>query len=125
ECSPERLQKWQMETFSAIMTAYEQLKENYEDALLNQQNEEAKTLEERNPLINREIEKIELKKFSVSLLTGQQYESFNAMEYDYDTGIPQIDLLDAAEEGSFVRFFEQSLEWVNMTYLFYPYFWGR
>jgi hypothetical protein len=125
ECSPARFQKWQMETFSAIIGAYQLLKEDYDDALLNQQNEEVKSLEDRNPLINREIEKGELKKFSVSLLTGQQFESFNAVEYDYETGIPQIDLSDAAEEGSFVRFFEQALEWINITYLFYPYFWGR
>jgi hypothetical protein len=125
ECSAARFQKWQMETFNAIMAAYELLKEDYDDALMNQQNEEVKSLQDRNPLINREIEKRELKKFSISLLTGQQYESFNAMEYDYETGIPQIDLADAAAEGRFVRFFEQALEWINMTYLFYPYFWGR
>jgi hypothetical protein len=125
ECSTARFQKWQLETFNAIMAAYELLKQDYDDALLNQQNEEEKSLQDRNPLINREIEKHELKKFSISLLTGQQYESFNAMEYDYETGIPQIDLSDAAEEGKFVRFFEQALEWINITYLFYPYFWGR
>ena len=47
------------------------------------------------------------------------------MEEDYVTRIPQIDLIDAAAEGHFVRFFEQALEWKHMTYLFYPYFWAN
>jgi hypothetical protein len=59
------------------------------------------------------------------VLTGQQYESFNAMEEDYVSRIPQINLLDAAAEGKFVRFFEQALEWKHITYLFYPYFWAN
>ncbi len=125
ERSPTKFQKWQMDTFNAIMDAYHLLKEDYDDALQNQQNEVVESLQGGNPLLNREIERRELKKFSISLLTGQQYESFNAMEYDYQTGIPQIDLSDAASEGKFVRFFEQALEWINLTYLFYPYFWGR
>lgn len=79
----------------------------------------------RNPLINRETEKTELKKHAISILTGQQYESFNAMGEDHTSGYPQIDLLDAAEEGQFVRFFEQALEWRHTTYMFYPYFWGN
>ncbi|HVT62313.1 MAG TPA: hypothetical protein VHD33_02350, partial [Legionellaceae bacterium] len=28
-------------------------------------------------------------------------------------------------EGKIIQFFQQTLEWTNMTYLFYPYFWGR
>jgi len=120
-----KFQQWQIDTFNAIMDAYENLKADYDDAVQNQLNAAEPELQGRNPLLNREIEKHELKKFSISLLTGQQYESFNAMEEDNLLGIPQINLTDASAEGKFVRFFEQALEWRNITYLFYPYFWGN
>ena len=28
-------------------------------------------------------------------------------------------------DGKYIRRFEQAFEWKNMTYLFYPYFWGN
>lgn len=36
----------------------------------------------------------------------------------------EIDFNEALNESKFVKFFEQSIEWHNMTYLFYPYFWS-
>lgn len=125
ERSQSKFQQWQIDTFNAIMDAYGVLKSDYDDAQVAQQGAAEALLASQNPALNRQIEQRELKKFSISILTGQQYESFNAMEEHYQTGIPQIDLQDAAEEGRFVRFFEQAIEWRNMTYLFYPYFWGR
>ena len=29
------------------------------------------------------------------------------------------------DEGRLIEFFEQAFEWEQITYLFYPYFWGR
>jgi hypothetical protein len=120
-----KFQQWQIDTFNAIQGAYLGLKQEYEASLQAQEAVGLTNIQGRNPLLNREVEKRELKKFAISLLTGQQYESFNAMEEDYVSRIPQINLLDAAAEGKFVRFFEQALEWKHITYLFYPYFWAN
>ncbi len=120
-----KFQQWQIDTFNAIQEAYGALKSEYEATRQNQEFSGLLNIPGRNPLLNREMEKRELKKFSISLLTGQQFESFNAMEEDYQSHTPQLNLADAVAEGRFVRFFEQALEWRHMTYLFYPYFWGR
>ncbi|MET0648648.1 MAG: hypothetical protein ABW208_18715 [Pyrinomonadaceae bacterium] len=120
-----KFQQWQIDTFNAIQGAYLGLKQEYDASLQAQEAVGLTNIQGRNPLLNREVEKRELKKFSISLLTGQQYESFNAMEEDYLSRLPQINLADAAAEGKFVRFFEQALEWRHMTYLFYPYFWAN
>jgi hypothetical protein len=125
ERSAEKFQQWQIDTYNAIQEAYLTLKQEYDSAQQSDDLSGFINIQGRNPLINREVEKKELKKFAISLLTGQQFESFNAMEEDYALHIPQINLLDAAAEGTFVRFFEQALEWKHMTYLFYPYFWGN
>jgi hypothetical protein len=120
-----KFQQWQIDTFTAIQSAYHGLKQEYEASLQADEAVGLTNIQGRNPLLNREVEKRELKKFAISLLTGQQFESFNAMEEDYISRIPQINLTDAAEEGRFVRFFEQALEWKHLTYLFYPYFWAN
>ncbi len=125
ERSAARFQQWQIETFNAILDAYLTLKQEYDSSQQGQDLASLVNIQGRNPLLNREVEKRELKKFSISLLTGQQFESFNAMEQDYVSQIPQINLLDAAAEGTFVRFFEQALEWRHLTYVLYPYFWGN
>lgn len=121
------LKQWQIDTFGAIMNTYNGLKLDYEEALQSQQFETEINIQGQNPFINREVEKTELKKHAISILTGQQYEGFNAMWQDHRQGFgyPEIDLEDAAKEGDFVQFFEQTLEWRHATYLFYDYFWGR
>jgi hypothetical protein len=40
-------------------------------------------------------------------------------------GYPEIDFAEAKAEGAYIQVFEQSFEWNNMVYLFYPYFWGK
>lgn len=121
------LKQWQIDTFGAIMNVYNRLKLDYEEVLQSQQFETEINIQGQNPFINREVEKTELKKHAISILTGQQYEGFNAMWQDHRQGLgyPEIDLEDAAKEGDFVQFFEQALEWHHTTYLFYDYFWGR
>ena len=38
---------------------------------------------------------------------------------------PDFDIHQAVAEGKIQQFFEQAFEWENISYLFYPYFWGR
>jgi hypothetical protein len=123
--SPYKYEQWQIATYNAIMSAYQALRIAFEESERVEQFNANVSFQGRNPAINRETEKTELKKFAISILTGQQYDSFNAMGEDYLLRYPQIDLLDASQEGQFVRFFEQALEWRHMTYVFYPYFWGN
>ena len=79
----------------------------------------------QNPATNREIERTELKKWCVKLLVDTWlFGSFDATKQTKDDP-PDFDLVDAVNEGKTVQFFEQAFEWENLTYLFYPYFWGR
>ncbi|MCY7280834.1 MAG: hypothetical protein LH610_08060 [Sphingomonas bacterium] len=123
----EALEQWQLKTFFAIRNAYEAAKARYDNA------SEAARLQAgfnevmgRNPAINREIERGELKRACISMATGQRFESFDAMKPNIAPhGYPEIDFADAKAEARWVLLFEQGFEWNNMTYVFYPYFWGR
>jgi hypothetical protein len=74
------------------------------------------------PAINRRTIQTELKKHCLSTITEQRYDAFDATK---DGAPPFFDFLEAAAEGSYIRFFEQAFEWDQMQYVFYPYFWSR
>jgi hypothetical protein len=59
------------------------------------------------------------------VITDQHFDLFDAIDPSPYTGLPQSDLFEAAGEGPYVRFFEQAFEWEHMTWVTYPYFWGR
>jgi hypothetical protein len=40
-------------------------------------------------------------------------------------GYPEFSILESFKEGNYIQFFEQAFEWEQITYLFYPYFWGK
>ena len=39
--------------------------------------------------------------------------------------LPEVDVYESLDEGPIIQFFEQAFDWQQMTYLHYPYFWGR
>jgi hypothetical protein len=125
--SQEKLHDWQLKTFASIMNAYNDLKSAYDQAI-----QEAKlrasdtTVYPPNPLNNAVTEQTELKKGCISLLTGQRFDLFDAVGRNVAPyGYPEIDFAEAKAEGDYISFFEQSFEWNNMVYIFYPYFWGE
>lgn len=116
---------WQIHTFEKITAAYQALKATYDQQVAQQQTQQGVVIHGQNPGINRQIEKGELKKSCVKLLMDTwQFGAFNAMKQVGDNP-PDFEIHQAVAEGKTSQFFEQAFEWVNITYLFYPYFWGR
>lgn len=114
--------KWRISTYNSILNAYNQLNAEYENAL--GQLESSIRISGQNPRVNRATEQEELKKWAIELLTLQRFDGLSAMK-KASNGAPEIDFEEAFAEGSFVSYFEQAIEWHNMTYLFYPYFWAH
>lgn len=122
---PDKYEVWQIQTFEKIVSAYQALQATYEQKIAAQQVQQGVAIHGQNPRINREIEKTELKKWCIKLLLDTWiFGSFDAMKQFKDEP-PDFDIFDAVSEGKPIQFFEQAFEWENITYLFYPYFWGR
>ena len=123
----EREQKWKINTYNSIINAYQDQLTKYNNALEAERIRMGYSeIKGSNPLVNRETEKTELKKNCIAMLTGQRFDSFDAMNWNVaPEGYPEIDFEEAAKEGSFIAFFEQAFEWNNMIYIFYPYFWAN
>lgn len=125
--SREALEQWQLKTFFAIQKAYEAAKARYDNSI------ESARIQAgfgqpmgRNPAENREIERVELKRACIAMATGQRFDTFDAMTRNVTPfGYPEIDFAEAKAEARWVQLFEQGFEWNNITYVFYPYFWGR
>lgn len=134
-------QKWQLATYSAIINAYQKLKSDYDEQLNAARIRQGVQIAGRNPNLNREIEKEELKKGCLTFLArpfppNTAFDQFGSI---FDAGsqvysqlypqspfnYPEIAIDEAASEGTTIQFMEQAFEWNQMTYLFYPYFWGR
>lgn len=125
--SDESLEKWQLAVYQKIMLKYQEDLNEYKAELARYNAEKAqKTKFGRNPFLNREIERTELKRMAISYISCQFYDQFTAMKRNVKPcGYPQMDLEQSQKDGLFIQFFEQLFDWNLMTYLFYPYFWGQ
>ncbi|MBC8756668.1 hypothetical protein H2O64_18490 [Kordia sp. YSTF-M3] len=125
----ETFERWQLETFNAIITAYEDKLAEY---LAQKGEEEVKVaaLKESNPLFYRQIEQTVLRKNCLSYLMDQSplaERTFGKKMYSGDEldnhNVTVTQSLD--DYASFAKFMEQAFEWEIMSYNFYPFYWGN
>lgn len=126
---PETLRAWKVKTYQAILAAYNQMLKDFEEAMARNVSSDFTVIQGQNPLLNREIEKEELKKHAISMVTRQRFTTFDAMTGsdpgDPLTRYPEFAFDESEREGRYIQFFEQAFDWKNIMYAFYPYFWGR
>ena len=114
--------KWQHAVYDSIMEAYLQQKSDYDSRQRAASIQQGVPILGRNPLENRRIERDELKKLALMMLTNSLTIERDSMQA---TSEPNMDLDKVCDNGSQIRFFENAFEWNNIVYVFYPYFWGR
>jgi len=113
---------WRLHTFETIRAGYLSKLEAYETELRLQQTRQA-YISATSPDANRLIEIQELKRGCQTILMGQDFDLFGAVNFPTD-GIPRIDRFQTLAEADYVQFFEDCFDWPNLTYLFYPYQWA-
>lgn len=142
------LDAWNVATHGSIMQAYLKKISDYSDALAGQAFNKPTQgqLGSSDPAANQEIVKLELKKACIALIADNNIEyvddAFNVSDFNGLNGpaavpnpndpddiakfLPQQSKSPSAEDqGAYIQFFEQVFEWETLSYLFYPYFWGR
>ena len=124
--TPTTYENWQIKTFNAIIKGFQDKMAAYQNALAEAKARVGIEIQGTNPARNREIEKMELKKAAIRLMAQKCAPlASEAMKEDGDCGYPEFNCCEAIRDGSYVQFVEQAFEWKLITYLFYPYFWGR
>jgi len=124
----ETFAQWQLKTYEDIMRAYYELKAQYDEQVSAARVRQGVTIAGRNPIENRSIERTELKKNAISLLRKDHFirgpDTDPIKKYPPES-YPEVDFDVAGKERDVIQFFEQAFEWQNITYVFYPYYWGR
>ncbi len=117
-------QIWQAETYAKLVQAYRTRKSEQEAKLADLMADAPLEIQSSSELANRNIMVDEIKRSCISLLTEQHFDLFNATR-NGTANLPEMAFGEAASEGEYVRFFEQAFEWENLSWITYPYFWGR
>ena len=123
--SPDGLLQWQNETFNAIINAYETKLADYQSSLSDNL-----ASRESNPGFYRQIEQLVLRKNCISYLMEETkmgqgfYEFTDPSKKDLaNFHIIQDQTMD--NYASLAKFMEQAFEWNNISYNFYPFYWGK
>ncbi|WP_053002243.1 hypothetical protein [Kordia jejudonensis] len=125
----ETIETWQLETFNAIVTAYEDKLAAYRSQKVDEDSK-IDEMKGSNPLFYRQIEQTVLRKNCLSYLIDQAPTATNTFGKKMYTG----DVLDTYnvtvtksldDYTSFAKFMEQAFEWDIMSYNFYPFYWGN
>jgi hypothetical protein len=114
---------WQLKVHAAITQAYQAKMQAYTDALAQARAAAGTVIAGHNPDFNQKLVANELRRQCLTLVTGQQFDAFGALELSTD-GYAQPNLDRTTAQMPYVRFFEQAFEWEHIVYFFYPYFWG-
>ena len=127
---PGYYEKWKLETYAAIMKAYNRAVMDYEDRVAAAQTSQGVVIGGENPGINREIEKRELRRACLTMWTNGIFNGFRQAIDENPSGqppqnYPEINLANSIANATEIEFFEKAFDWKNITYEFMPYFWGR
>lgn len=122
--------KWQQETFSAIIRAYEAAIAEYRQQLAE---EEAKgnKIKGDNPMFYRQIEQTILRKNCISYLVDQRPNAKNTygrLMHNNANAFHQheVNVNQALDDyTAFAKFLEQAFEWEIMSYHLYPFYWAN
>ena len=127
ERTAEAMTNWQLRTWEKVVEAHERLQQQYDRAVLEAAAQNAALFEisGASEEVNREVERNELKKWSIKIMRVESFEDalFDAVVKVGDQ--PEIDPVVSDRQKPVVSFFEEAFEWREMSYFLYPYFWGR
>jgi hypothetical protein len=114
--------KWQRDAYDAIMQGYDRLRGDYEEKLAASKIAQGVKIIGRNPLENQRMIRDELKKWTIMVLRGSPYLDLDSF---LNSTEPTLSISKACKNGNLIRFFENAFEWNNLSFVLYPYFWGR
>lgn len=138
ECqlTTEAEKQWQQETFKAIIDAYQDALDEYNEKL-EAEKELGVQIKGANPGFYREFENKILRKNCISYLIDQNPDALNTYgksnmyitnnnSSTFTFGNTEVDVSQKLDNyAAFVKFMEQAFEWDIMSYHLYPYYWGN
>jgi hypothetical protein len=139
--APDVVDAWRVKTFQAIRAAAEARYEQYRQTLKDQLAQLQEEIGADDPLSLRKREREEVMKGVLRWLLGPSFAFVPpavaaAFEPSEQAGsvlgteawgnfILLIEWLEVSQQQETIKFLQQAIEWENMLYLLYPYFWSH
>ena len=131
--NPEAITLWKRKAFAAIQAAYNQRLQEWRDTQTIQAfngSPGSDLLLGRNPQLNRDVERAELQRATIEIMRNRPFEWHHLRDgfpslIGQPPNFPVIDLSTLTADAPEIRFLQQAFEWENLTYVLYPYFYGR
>ncbi len=117
---PSYIENWRRNSFEKIILAYEKALTDYEKKVKDAKSADS----DNNTGLLREIEQNILKHNAIAYMVN--HETFGAQLYTGKT-MKEFAVLrgkNLDDYASLVKFMEQAFEWEEISYEFYPYYWG-
>jgi hypothetical protein len=127
QLTPEAERQWQIETFNAIISAYEDRLKEYNDKLAELKASQVQKIK-MNPMFYRQIENTILRKNCIEYMVSHDVlgkESLLTGTAALEDLHAQYDNVNLEAYAAKVKFFEQAFEWNLMSYYFYPFYWAH
>ncbi len=126
ELLPEAFEAWQLATYRKIRDAYEQAVHDAHQSAAQEQARQGINIQGRNPLMNEEVIRTELKKAVISALcVGEPFwldeGVYEICEANHTT-LPRLDK-DVCAKLKLASLLESAIDWKLMTYQLLPYYW--
>jgi hypothetical protein len=119
----EAFDKWRVSIYNLVMTDYAKKLQAFESS---KKEDPLIQIKGRNPFLNREIERNELKRHVIAMLLCNYFNGMGSMmERVAPCGYPEIDFSKLERDAPVIQFFEQVVEWHYCSYLFYHSMWAR
>ncbi|MES2556809.1 MAG: hypothetical protein V4604_11705 [Bacteroidota bacterium] len=116
--------EWQLETYNAILEAYNARVQDYRDSLAEVEIKRAQLLSD-NPKYFRRIENTVLKKNCIAYMISHLNMGKNFIQADNVSNTRVAISHNMDRYAATVKFFEQAFEWNIMDYTFYPFYWAN
>ncbi len=118
------LEDWKLKTHAAIKQGYMKQLQDFETKVARAKAQAIAVTDVAPVRATPQTIRAELKRLAIELFTRQHFNMFGAVS-ESATKLPELRFDQVGPEGAYIRFFEQAFEWEQMSYVFYPYFWGR
>lgn len=117
---------WRLKVFECIKEAHDFMQSDYDRKVAQAEIKSSVAITGRNPDENRAVEIDEREKWAIQTMRVGPF-SFDGVSYfvENEVGQEEVDPVKSDRYAALVRFFEESMEWRQMSYFLYPYYWGR
>lgn len=128
EVTPGHITAWKIGVHDRIREAYDSRLLEYKDELSKVELEQKQKQQTQNadigvpPSKRKQLMVSELKKHCIAMFMGHWFEG---TEVAVGGEPPVYSFEEAMAKGNRVRFLEQAIEWTQLQYALYPYYWAR